>query len=199
MARMREPRFKKSRRLNLNVCGHPKAMNRAGNGQARDKKKMSPFGEQLLEKQRLRGYYEVLEKQFVRYVERAVKSPEHTGPRLIQDLELRLDNMVYRMNFASSIRQARQMVVHGHMLVNGKKVDRPSYGLKPGDVVQLKERSLTLEIFRSNFFENKIYHLPYIEYNEDSYSARLSRLPEREEIPIQIADHLVVEYYAARI
>ncbi len=196
MARMRGPRFKKSRSLNLNVCGHPKAMKRAGNGQERDKKKLSPYGEQLLEKQRLRGYYEVLEKQFRRYVSSAIDSKELTGDKLIVDLECRLDNMVYRMNFASTIRQARQMVVHGHMLVNGKKVDRPSYGLSVGDVITLKDKSKVMVMFKENFFDKKIYSLPYITYDEDNYSAVLSRRPLKEEVPIIINDHLIVEYYA---
>lgn len=196
MARMRGPRFKKCRRLNLNVCGHPKAMKRAGNGQQRDKRKLSPYGEQLLEKQRLRGYYEVLEKQFRRYVKNAMDSKELTGDKLIQDLECRLDNMVYRMNFASSIRQARQMVVHGHMLVNGKKVDRPSFAVKPGDVITLKEKSKDMVFFKENFFEKKGFSLPYIEYDEGEYQAVLTRLPEKDEVPIEVNDHLIVEFYA---
>ncbi len=196
MARMRGPRFKKCRSLNLNVCGHPKAMKRAGNGQERDKKKLSPYGQQLLEKQRLRGYYEVLEKQFRRYVSSAMDSKELTGDKLIYDLERRLDNMVYRMNFASTIRQARQMVVHGHILVNGKKVDRPSFALELGDVVTLKAKSREMLMFKENFYEKKIFNLPYIEFNEDNYSATLSRLPLKEEVPISINDHLIVEYYA---
>lgn len=196
MARNREPRFKKCRRLGLNVCGHPKAMNRAGNGQARDNKKLSPYGIQLLEKQRLRGYYEVLEKQFRRYVERAMNSKELTGEELVRSLECRLDNMVYRMNFGSSIRQARQMVSHGHIRVNGKKVDRPSYAVKVGDVIELKERSKEIPIYKENFYEKANFTVPYIVKDEDAYKAVLDRKPERDEIPIQIDDHLVVEFYA---
>lgn len=196
MARNREPRFKKCRRLNLNVTGHPKAMNRAGNGQARDNRKLSPYGTQLLEKQRLRAYYEVLEKQFRRYVQNAMNSKDLTGETLIRDLECRLDNIVYRMNFGSSIRQARQMVTHGHMLVNGKKVDRPSYAVKPGDVITLKERSREIQTFKDNFIEKANFTVPYIVRDLDAYSATLDRYPEREEVPIQINDHLVVEFYA---
>lgn len=196
MARNREPRFKKCRRLGLNVCGHPKAMNRAGNGQARDNKKLSPYGIQLLEKQRLRGYYEVLEKQFRRYVERAMNSKELTGEELVRSLECRLDNMVYRMNFGSSIRQARQLVSHGHIRVNGKKVDRPSYAVKVGDVIELKERSKEIPLYKENFYEKANFTVPYIVKDEDAYKAVLDRKPERDEIPIQIDDHLVVEFYA---
>ena len=141
MAKMMGPRFKQCRRLGLNVCGHPKAMDRAGRGTSRADKKLSPYGLQLLEKQRLRAYYGVLEKQFRNYVKKAEKSKESTGVALIQMLECRLDNVVYRLGFANSIRQARQMVVHGHILVNGKKVDIPSLTVKVGDVIAVKETS----------------------------------------------------------
>lgn len=196
MARMRGPRFKKCRRLNLNVCGHPKAMKHSNNGQARDGKKLSPYGIQLLEKQRLRGYYEVMEKQFKRYVLSAKKSHEQTGIKLVQTLECRLDNLVYRMNFARSIRQARQMVVHGHLLVNGKKVDIPSYAVAVGDVITLREASKSLPYYRDNFFETRLFSLPYITYDLENYTATLNRTPQRDEIPIEINDHLVVEFYA---
>src|SRR5690554_4839788 len=116
MANMKGPRFKLSRRLGLNVFGHPKAMNRAKKGTSRADKKLSEYGQQLLEKQRLRSYYGVMEKQFSKYVERAKKSDDQTGHALIKILESRLDNLVYRLGFASSIRQARQMVVHRHIL-----------------------------------------------------------------------------------
>lgn len=196
MARMRGARFKKCRRLGLNVCGHPKAMNRAGNGQQRDKKNLSPYGQQLLEKQRLKAYYEVLEKQLHRYVMAALKSKEMTGTVLINTLECRLDNMVYRMHFGNSIRQARQMVVHGHIQVNGKKVDRPSYQVSAGDVITLKEKSKDIGIFKENFIQQANFTVPYISVNQEEYSAVLERLPQREEVPIQINDHLIVEFYS---
>lgn len=141
MAKMMGPRFKQARRLGLNVSGHPKAMDRAVKGTSRADKKLSEYGKQLLEKQRLRAYYGVMEKQFVGYVIKAKKSSDQTGHALIKILETRLDNLVYRMGFASSIRQARQMVVHRHFLVNGKKVDIPSYLVQVGDVISLKEKS----------------------------------------------------------
>lgn len=143
MAKMMGPKFKQSRRLGLNVSGHPKAMKRAekSRGLSRADKKLTEYGVQLLEKQRLRAYYNVLEKQFVRYVDKAMKGKGQTGPLLLNLLESRLDNMVYRMGFANSVRQARQMVNHGHFLVNGNKVDIPSYGLSVGDTVELREKS----------------------------------------------------------
>ena len=123
MAKMMGPRFKQCRRLGLNVCGHPKAMKRAAKGSARNDKKLSDYGIQLLEKQRLRAYYGVMEKQFRNYYYKASKDKGATGATLIRMLECRLDNLVYRLGFATSVAQARQMVVHGHILVNGNKVD----------------------------------------------------------------------------
>lgn len=197
MARMREPRFKKSRRLGLNVCGHPKAMARAeGNPrEARDARKLSEYGIQLLEKQRLRGYYEVMEKQFRRYVKLAHKSKEMTGEALVKLLETRLDNLVYRLQFANSIRQARQFVTHGHVLVNGKKVNIPSYAIQPGDVISIKERLRKNELVKASFLESKLT-LPYLSKDENAYAGKLERWPERTEVPIQIQDRLVAEFYA---
>ncbi len=195
MARMRGPRFKQCRRLGLNVCGHPKAMKRFDPKKARDGKRLSEYGVQLLEKQRLRGYYEVLEKQFKRYVIRAMKSEETTAVALVKSLEKRLDNLVYRLHFGSSIRQARQMVVHGHILVNGKKVDIPSYEVKVGDVISLREKSRSNEMFKANFVENNVV-LPYLSKDADKFEGTLLRDPEREEVPIQIDDRYVVEFYS---
>lgn len=199
LAKMMGPRFKQSRRLGLNVCGHPKAMNRATKGTSRADKKLTEYGEQLLEKQRLRAYYGVMEKQFVGYVRKAKKSQDQTGHALIKTLETRLDNLVYRMGFASSIRQARQMVVHGHMRVNGKKIDIPSYLIQPGDEIRLREKSLDIELFKQNYEDNLLNNYPYISKEENNISATLIRMPEREEIPIEINDQLVVEYYSRLI
>ncbi|TCK98719.1 SSU ribosomal protein S4P [Natranaerovirga hydrolytica] len=198
MANMKQPRFKQCRRLGLNVCGHPKAMNRAKPGTSRADKKLSTYGIQLLEKQRLRAYYGVLEKQFRRYVDKAQKSKEVTGEALVKLLECRLDNMVYRMGFAKSIRQARQMVVHKHILVNGQKVNRPSYGIKVGDTITLTEKSMNIQMYKDVFEENDLATLPYIEKDMEKRAATLIKMPEREEIPIQIEEHLVVEFYSSR-
>jgi len=196
MARMRHPRFKKCRSLGLNVCGHPKAMKREDNGQSREKRRLSSYGIQFLEKQRLKCYYEVMEKQFRRYVKQAIKDSEMTGNSLINKLECRLDNMVYRMDFGNSIRQARQMVTHGHVEVNGKKVDIPSFSVSVGDVISLKEKSRKNDIFKENFIEKSFNAIPYVQISKETFSAILIRKPEREEIPIQIQDHLVVELYS---
>lgn len=196
MARNRSPRFKECRRLGLNVSGHAKAMNRAKKGTSRADKKLSEYGVRLLEKQRLRAYYGVLEKQFRKYVEEAFKVKEGTtGEALLIRLESRLDNLVYRMGFASSIRAARQMVNHGHILVNGKKIDIPSYKVEPGSEISLTEKSRK----SSNYIENIKDHintLPYIDSNLDEFKAVYTRYPQREEIPIQINENLIVEFYS---
>ncbi len=190
------PRFKTARRLGLNVVGHPKAMNRSKRGSSRADKKLSEYGIQLLEKQRLRAYYGVLEKQFVRYVDQAMKSREQTGMFLLSLLEKRLDNMVYRMGFASSIRQARQMVNHGHFLVNGKKLDIPSYVISVGDVIELREKSRKTDLFIDNFNNLSASPLGYIEKDVENFKATLVREPQREELPIEINEQLIVEYYS---
>ena len=184
MAKMMGPRFKQCRRLGLNVCGHPKAMDRAGRGTSRADKKLSPYGLQLLE------------KQFRNYVKKAEKSKESTGTALIQMLECRLDNVVYRLGFANSIRQARQMVVHGHILVNGKKVDIPSFAVQVGDEVSLREKSRTNVMFKENFESGALNEYPYLSKDMDKFSGVLTRLPERQEVPIEIDEILIVEFYS---
>ena len=196
MATMHGPRFKQSRSLGLNVCGHPKAMKRAKPGTSRADKKLSTYGTQLLEKQRLRAYYGVLEKQFKRYVLTAQKRPGQTGEELVKILETRIDNLVYRMGLATSIRQARQMVVHGHVRLNGLKVDIPSHPVNPGDTLALSEKSKAISLFTDNFNQSALTQYPYISKDVDAYAATLTRLPERHEIPIEINDHLIVEYYS---
>ncbi len=196
MAKMMGPRFKQCRRLGLNVCGHPKAMDRATRGTSRADKKLSPYGLQLLEKQRLRAYYGVLERQFSNYVKKAMKSQGETGTVLVQLLECRLDNLVYRLGLASSIRQARQMVVHGHILVDGNKVDRPSYGVSVGEKISLREKSKKNSMFIDSFQQNANSQYSYLSKDIDDVSGTLTKIPERNEVPIEINDILVVEYYS---
>ncbi len=198
MARMRHPRFKQVRRLGLNVYNLPKANKRLGKGLGRDDKKLTEYGIQLLEKQRLREYYNVMEKQFRRYVTNALTSKETTGDELIRQLETRLDNIVYRLGLAASIRQARQMVVHGHILVNGKKLDKPSYAVQVGDVIELREKSKKVEMFKENFETNYLTNYPYLA-KEEGLKGTLVKMPEREEVPIEINDQLVVEFYSRLI
>ncbi|OOB76978.1 MAG: 30S ribosomal protein S4 [Epulopiscium sp. Nuni2H_MBin003] len=195
MAKMMGPRFKMCRSLGLNVVGHPKAMDRAKAGTSRDARKLSEYGVQLLEKQRLRAYYGVLEKQFTRYVDKAFRAGSNPGPIILTSLEMRLDNIVYRMGFARSIRQARQMVNHGHFLVNGKKVDRPSYALSEGDTITLREKSRSSKIFADNMADNN-FVLPYIEVDTENLTGTLIKKPTREELPIEINEQLIIEFYS---
>ncbi len=137
-----------------------------------------------------------MEKQFRRYVKAAIKDTETTGEALVKRLECRLDNLVYRLGFASSIRQARQMVVHGHIQLNGKKVDIPSYAVQIGDQISLREKSQKNEMFRENFEGQATVSFPYLEKDVARFSGILIRKPDRSEIPIEIDDHLVVEFYS---
>ena len=132
MATRRNPRFKECRRLGVNVCGHPKALDRAGAPAFKKTKKASDYSLHLTEKQKVKAYYGILEKQLRRYFEQASKSSEMTGVALLVSLETRLDNLVYRLGFASSIRMARQMVSHKHITVDGKVVNIPSFAVKEG-------------------------------------------------------------------
>lgn len=196
MATRREPRFKLSRRLGVNIYGHPNAMKRATKENSRAGKKISNYGLQLIEKQKLKAYYGVFEKQFVRYINRAMNSKEVSGEALIKILECRLDNIVYRIGFANSIRLARQLVSHGHILVNGKKVDRPSYEVKANDIITLKEKSRKIEAFANNFLELRSFELPYVEKDFENFSGKLTRLPARKEVPIQVNEIAVIEFYS---
>ncbi|MDU2066477.1 MAG: 30S ribosomal protein S4 [Sporomusaceae bacterium] len=196
MATYREPRFKLCRRFGVNIFGHPKALNRLETAGKRNNKKISNYGMQLLEKQKLKAYYGVLEKQFVRYVKKALNDRDISGHALLKALECRLDNLVYRIGFANSIRQARQMVNHGHIRVNGKKVDIPSYAVAVGDVISLQERSRTNEMFVSNFRDLQSFNLPYIEKNMNEFSGTLLRLPQREELPIEVEEIHIIELYS---
>lgn len=196
MAKMRTPRFKLCRRLGLNVIGHPNALKRPDTGSARNAKKLSAYGIQLLEKQRLRSYYGIMEKQFSIYVKKSLNDKEQTGYSLIKRLECRLDNIVYRLGFTSSLAQARQMVVHGHFLVNGSKVDIPSFNVNIGDVISLREKSLKNNNFKNTFLSNYLNTYPYLDKNENEFSGTLLRPPLRNEVPIVINDALIVEFYS---
>jgi small subunit ribosomal protein S4 len=197
MATRREPRFKLSRHLGVNVSGHPKALKRVDTKKPqRGGQKASEYSLQLLEKQKIKAYYGIMERQFARYFEVAKKSSEMTGVALLKALECRLDNLVYRIGFARSIRQARQIVNHGHVLVNGLKVDIPSYGVKVNDIITLKEKSRTNQVFQDNFQGFVSFNVSYIEKNKDQLSGKLVREPQRNELPIDVDEILAVELYS---
>lgn len=190
MAKFMGPRFKLARHLGINVFNHPKALNRGVK-----KHKLSEYGEQLLEKQKLKAYYGVLEKQFRRSVFDALKSKEKSEDVLVQGLERRLDNMAYRLGFGATLRQSRQMVNHGHILVNGQRVNIASYKVNVGDVISLREKSRKTDMFVSNF-ESSMVSVPYIEKDKDTFSGRLIKMPVSEEVPIEVKYSKVLEFYS---
>lgn len=196
MATKKGPRFKECRRLGVNVCGHPKAMERAGAPAFKKSKKTSDYGLHLIEKQKVKAYYGILERQLRRYFELATKSSEMTGVALLVSLETRLDNLVYRLGFASSIRMARQMVSHRHIEVDGVKINIPSYSVKVGQVITLVEKAQKSEQFKKSWLSDTKAKFDYLERDEEKFSGKLTRLPLRAEIPVQINEQMVVEYYS---
>ena len=159
------------------------------------KKKISEYGMQLREKNKVRRTYGLLEKQFRIAYEKAAKSKEMTGWALLKSLELRLDNVVYRLGFASSRTEARQIVNHGHITVNGKKVNIPSYQVKVGDVIEVKESKKGLEMFAS-LKGLKISVPKWLESNLETLTGKVLALPERDDVDSGIKEHLIVEYYS---
>lgn len=196
MATRRNPRFKECRRLGVNVCGHPKAMDRANAPAFKRTKKVSEYGKQLIEKQKVKAYYGILERQLTQYYKRALKAEGKTGEALIVALECRLDNLVYRIGFASSIRMARQMVTHGHITVDGEKVNIPSFAVKVGQSISLIEKMRKSPQFKEQFSKTNKLKLDYIERDDENFSGKLTQKPLREKIPVEINDQMVVEFYS---
>ena len=164
-------------------------------GQGR--RKLSEYGLQSREKQKTRRYYGVLESQFRKYFEIAERKPGVTGTNLLQILESRLDNVVYRLGMAMSRPEARQLVRHGHFTVNGRKVNIPSYLVKPGDVIALKESSRKLEKFKEVLEVNSSRVPPrWLDFDRDAAQGTVNALPEREDIDFPVEEHLIVELYS---
>ncbi len=164
----------------------------------RSRRKVSDFGRQLREKQKVRRIYGVYERQFRRYFRQAVKAKGMTGEALLQLLERRLDNVVYRIGLASSRAQARQLVTHGHIMVNGHKVDIASYSVRPGDVIQVNDTSRKKGYFKDLAEEFGKRQTPpkWLSVDPEKMSATVVALPEREDIDITINEQLIVEYYS---
>ncbi len=159
------------------------------------RKKVTEYGLQLREKQKVRRAYGVLERQFANYYEEAARSKQQTGAALLQMLELRFDNVAYRMGIGSSRAEARQRVRQNHLTVNGKKVNIPSYRVKVGDVIEVKESSQNLEMFKA-LKELKIVTPKWIEFNAETLTGKILALPERDDIDLNIKENLIVEYYS---
>lgn len=165
-------------------------------GNARNKK-LSEYGVQLREKQKARRYYGVLESQFAEYFEMASKRKGMTGENLLAILESRLDNVVYRLGFAMSRAEARQLVRHGHFTVNGKKVDIPSYLVKTGETVALAEKSHSIDKIKGSLEANASRVVPkWLDFDAKNAVAKVVAVPAREDIDLPIEEHLIVELYS---
>lgn len=190
--------FLKGERCYSEKCAISARGENAAPGQhGKGRKKVSEYGLQLRAKQKTRRYYGVLEGQFAHYFEMAAKKPGIAGENLLRILESRLDNIVYRIGLASSRAQARQLVVHGHYTVNGKKVNIPSYLVKEGDVVALCESDRNEESFKAIIEANASRPVPmWIEYDKANLEGKIARLPNREDIDLDVEEHLIVELYS---
>jgi len=161
------------------------------------RRKEKDYGIRLREKQKMRTIYGIMERQFRRYFEKARKMPGRTGENFLQILERRLDSIVYRLGFAPSRRCARQLIRHGHFAVNGKRVNVPSYVVKPGDLVQVSELSKKLEVMHEMIKRRgRVRELPWLQLDKAHLEGRLLSVPTRDEIPVVLNEHLVVEFYA---
>jgi small subunit ribosomal protein S4 len=200
MARYLGSRCKICRRLNFSVCGSERcalARRKSPPGMhLQPRRKVSEFKKRLVEKQKLRFSYWVSEKQFRNYVKEAFKKPGIPGETLMSLLERRLDNIVHRLGFAPTLLSARQLIVHGHVRVNGRKVDRPSYALRPGEVVELKEKSKKLVIVEEGLARSPARPVfPYLEVDKENVKGKLVSIPERAQIPLEINEGLIMEHY----
>ncbi len=164
-------------------------------GQGR--KKQSEYGIQLREKQKVRRAYGVLESQFRKYYDVAANMHGVTGDNMLQLLERRLDNVAYRLNFGESRPMARQLVTHGHIRVNGKKVDIASYQVKVGDVITLRDKTRDIELFKTLREQGASRTIPkWLELDAETLAGKVVALPERQDIDLTIEEHLIVEFYS---
>ncbi|MBQ8131124.1 MAG: 30S ribosomal protein S4 [Bacilli bacterium] len=198
MARYTGSTYKQARRVGFSISETGKELARRpyGPGQhGQDRKgKLSDYGNQLKEKQKVRFMYGVNERQFRKTFEEAAKMKGIQGTNFLRLLESRLDNLVYRIGFSTTRRGARQLVNHGHVTVNGKKVDIPSYRVKPGDVVSLKEDDKNLKVVTESL-EKTTRRVDFITYDEGKKEATYVRMPERNELNADINEALIVEFY----
>ena len=204
MARYTGPAWKVSRRLKFSTLENGKEFAVGKNGKERRnyapgqhgqrRGKLTEYGLQLQEKQKVRNVYGMNEKQFHNTFLKASKMKGKAGDNFLIMLETRLDNLVYRLGLAATRRQARQLVNHGHITVDGKKVSIPSYFVKPGQVIGLKEQSRNLKLVLENV-EATVARKEYVDFNKDKLEGTLVRLPERSEFLEDIQENLIVEFY----
>jgi len=188
--------FLKGERCYTDKCGLERRKYAPGmHGQAR--KKLSEYGVQLREKQKARRYYGVLESQFAKYFEMANKQKGITGENLLSILESRLDNVVYRLGFGLSRPEARQLVTHGHFTVNGKKVNIASYLTSPGDVIAICEKSRSSEKIKDVLEKTESRNVPkWLDLDRNTLSGKILARAQRDDIDLEIAEHLIVELYS---
>lgn len=158
--------------------------------------KVSEYGIQLREKQKIKRSYGLLETQFRNYFEKAIKQKGKTGANLVKLLERRLDNVVYRLGFASSRKQARQLIRHRHVVINNSLVDIPSYLLSPGDVIQIKDKSKKLDAIHNSLKRVKDNTYGWLSIDKASLTGTFIQIPEREDVPLNANEQLVVELYS---
>ena len=198
MAKNRQPVAKRCKALGISPAAmgyYKKETTRNANNQNRRKK--SEYAMQLQEKQKVKFVYGVLEKQFRGYYEKAERMPGKAGDNLLIQLERRLDNVVFRLGYAATRREARQLVNHGHFTVNGKKVNIPSYQVKPGMVIALKESSRSIERFKNNLEDNAYHVIPrWLEFDAANMVGKVVAIPTREDIDLPVEEHLIVELYS---
>lgn len=199
MAKNMQPIAKRCKTLGISpaVMGYAKKdTKRNPGGQMRKKK--SEYATQMNEKQKVKFIYGILEKQFHSYYEAAVVAPGKTGDNLLITVERRLDNVVYRMGFAMTRREARQLVNHAHFTVNGQKVNIPSYLVKAGDVIEVAESSRSSVAFKRLVGENAVMFLlpAWLEREKNTLKGTVTRMPTREDIDLPIEEHLIVELYS---
>jgi len=197
MAKNMQPVLKRCRTLGISptVMGYSKESNRNPGGQSR--KKSSEYATQLTEKQKVKFVYGILEKQFRIYYDKAARMQGNTGEILLSLIERRLDNVVYRLGFASTRREARQLVNHGHYTVNGKKVNIPSYLVKVGDVIAVCEKSRSSVKFKKLLEEDTFRAAPkWLDKNKDTLEGKVIAVPQKEDIDFEITESLIVELYS---
>lgn len=200
MARYRGPKAKIARRFNDPIFGHSKALQKKAyppgqHGRGR-RRKQSEYAIQLMEKQKAKYTYGVLEKQFANLFDKASSKSGVTGEILLQLLEARLDNVVYRLGIAPTRRAARQLVSHKHIIVNGEIVNVPSFHVQPGDVVGVREKSKSLEAITDSLAGNSVQKYPWLEWNKSDMTGNMVNVPLREDIPENIKEQLIVELYS---
>ncbi|MCH5212893.1 MAG: 30S ribosomal protein S4 [Oscillospiraceae bacterium] len=196
MARNMQPIVKRCKTLGIepSVMGYDKTTKR---NPKQSRKKQSEYGIQLNEKQKVKFIYGVLEKQFRKYYVMATKQSGITGQNLLQILESRLDNVVFRLGLANTRKEARQIVNHGHILVNGKKVDIPSYLIKPGDVIGVREKSRSNARMKEIVETNEKRIIPkWLSMDKTKLEGRVLQLSDREDIDYDVEEHLIVELYS---